>query len=92
MSTRLVLDELDVNLPPLTSRLVIVVVVVIGRGTHTRTLDAASVGAVAVVGRVEARRMSVGVGDVGHCKLRRWRHGERRAVDFCELAVPGTWI
>lgn len=68
--TRLVLDEFDVNLSPLASRLVVVVIVVIGSSAHTRTLDTARIGTVAIVGRVEAGRMGVWIGNVSHGKLR----------------------
>ena len=50
MATRLILDELDLNLPALAARLVVVIVVVVGSGA--RTLDAAVLhahGAIAVV-------------------------------------------
>lgn len=55
MATRLVLDELDLNLSSLAAGLVVVVVVIVGSGA--RTLDAAVLhahGAIAVV--VDGRR------------------------------------
>lgn len=51
MATRLVLDELDLNLAALTARLVIVVVVVVGGGSSAGplALDAAVLGGAIVV-------------------------------------------
>lgn len=65
MSSRLVLDEFDVNLSPLTSRLVLIIIIIVGSGTDARTLDAASVGAVA--GRIVMGIWgSIGIRNVGH--------------------------
>ena len=65
MTAGLVLDEFDVNLPPLTSRLVIIFVVVVGRSRDARTLDASNVGAVA--GRiVMGGGRGIGVSDLSH--------------------------
>ena len=71
MTARFVLDELDVDLSPLTARLVIIVIIVVGSGADARTLDAASLSAIAIAGRVvEARRrIVVRIGDVGHCEV-----------------------
>ena len=77
--TRLVLDELDVNLSPLAPRLIIVVVVVIGCRTHARAFDATSISAIA--GHVVVAGRSIGVSNVGHLRdvtsrhlsLLRWR-------------------
>lgn len=70
VATRLVRDELDLDLPPLAARLVIVVVVVVG-GRGTLALDAAVLARGAAVPDgvvVEGRRGGrvVLVGDVGH--------------------------
>lgn len=79
MATRLILDELDLNLPALAARLVIIVVVVVGR--RARALGAA-VGvsiqlAVAIVVQ-RGRRVLVVFGDfAGH------RGGVSRAVVGC---------
>ena len=70
VSTRFVLDKLDVNLSPLAPGLVVVVIIIIGGSAHARTLDTSSVCTVAIVGRVEAGRVGVGIGDVGHDRLR----------------------
>lgn len=56
VTTRLILNELDIDLPPLTARLVIIVVVVIRSGAYPRALHAASVGTVAITGRVSEIR------------------------------------
>ena len=66
MTAGLVLDEFDVNLPPLTPRLVLIIVVVVGgRSRDARTLDASNVGAVA--GRiVMGGGRGIGVSDVSH--------------------------
>ena len=68
MSTRLVLDEFDVNLPPLTSGLVVVIIVVVGgSSTDAGPLGASRVGAIAVAGRVfMAAGGSIWIRDVGH--------------------------
>jgi len=59
VSTRLVLDKLDLNLSPLTTWLVIVVVIIIsGSGRGARTLDASvlsSIAQVILVGRGASR-------------------------------------
>ena len=65
MTAGLVLDEFDVNLPPLTSRLVVIIVVVVGHSRDARTLDASNVGAVA--GRIiMGGGRGIGVSDVRH--------------------------
>lgn len=70
MATRLVLDKLDLDLPPLATGLVIIVVVVVG-SAGTLTLDAAvlHLEAVAISDVVVAwRRVAVVLGDFGgHC-------------------------
>ena len=76
--SRFVLDEFDVNLPPLTARLVIVIIIIVCSSTHARPLNAASIGAVAIVGRVEPRRMGVWIGDVGH--------------EDCDDGVARQWV
>ena len=49
VSTRLVLDELDLNLAPFAPGLVVIIVVVVG-GAGTRTLDASALqSAIAVI-------------------------------------------
>ena len=68
VTTRLVLNELDVNLSSLAPRLVIVVVIVVGSSRNAWTLDAPSI-AVAVAGqRVVSAGTVLGIGilDVGH--------------------------
>ena len=71
MPTRFILNELDVNLPPLAPRLIVVVVIVVGRGGDARSLDAPIV-AVAVAGHAQgvvlgARAvLVVGILDFGH--------------------------
>ena len=50
VSTRLVLNELDVNLPALTARLfIIIVIIVAGSSADARTFDTAIVSALASV-------------------------------------------
>lgn len=71
MTAGLVLNEFDVNLPSLATRLVVVVVIIICSSADSRSFDAAVVGAVAVTCRVaEIRRMSVWVGNVGHVRAK----------------------
>lgn len=72
MATRLVRDELDLNLSSLASGLVIVIVVVVG-GRGSRTLDAAVLSTgrnrIAIgVALLEScgRGLLVLIGDVGH--------------------------
>ena len=65
MSSGLVLDEFDVNLSPLASRLVFIVIVVVGSGADARTLDASSVSTIA--GRIVVGIWgSIGIRNVGH--------------------------
>lgn len=67
--TRLVADELDLNLATLTTALIIVVFIVI-RGTLSRTLDTATLGCTAIGLRIVefgGRRLVVLFCDVGHC-------------------------
>ena len=59
VSTRLILDELDLDLPSLAARLVIVIIVVVGGGGSTLTLSTSALDGAAsilevviVVGRV----------------------------------------
>lgn len=67
MPTGLVLDEFDVDLPPLTSGLVVVVIVIVGGGTNARTLYASRVGAISVAGHVVVTAGGgIGISDVGH--------------------------
>lgn len=70
--TRFVLDEFDVNLPSLSTGLVVVIFVVVGSGTDARSFDAAVLStlyAVTVTGRnrivMDGRRLG-GIGKVGH--------------------------
>ena len=56
VTTRLILNELNVNLPPLTARLVIIIVVVVRSRADTRALHAAGIGTVAITGRVSEIR------------------------------------
>jgi hypothetical protein len=69
VSTRLVLNELDLYLASLATRLVIIIIVVVG-GTGTRTLDASAlesaIAVLEVVGR--SRRVGLVIGsDLSHC-------------------------
>ena len=67
MSSRFVLDELDVYLPPLAPGLVVIIVIIVRGGADARALDTSSVGAIAIAGRVvETGGLSVWIGDVGH--------------------------
>ena len=69
VSTRLVLDELDLNLASLATRLVVVVIVVVG-SAGTRALDTSALeGAIAVleVVRGGGRVGLVIGGDLSHC-------------------------
>lgn len=68
MPSRFVLNELDVNLPPLAPGLVIIIVVVVSSSAGARTLDT-SIIAIAIAGeRVVGTGAVVGSGvlDVGH--------------------------
>lgn len=69
--SRFVLDELDVNLPPLATGFVVIVIVVVRSSADARSLDASRIG-VAIAGeRVVGARAVVGIGvlDVGHCDV-----------------------
>lgn len=76
--SRFVLDEFDVDLPPFTTRLVVVIVIFVGGGTDARSFDTAifsTLCAVTVTGRnrvvVDRRRLGR-IGKVGHvCKQKR---------------------
>ena len=75
VSTRLILDELDVNLPPLPTRLVIIVVVIVAGCADARALDTATLGAT-VPGRESivlgaGGLLVIGIGDVGHGRCRK---------------------
>jgi len=72
VATRLVADELDLNLATLAAALFVVVVIVVGRA-RARALDATALcgGIVAIADRMRlvefgGRRLVVLVGDVGH--------------------------
>lgn len=49
MATRLVLDELDFNLPSLAARLVVVIVIIVGGGAGALTLGASALDGIAVL-------------------------------------------
>jgi hypothetical protein len=68
VATRLVLDELDLDLSTLTATLLIVVVIIIARHRSPRTLGATGVGAVTseiITGRWMVKT-SVGIKLIGH--------------------------
>ena len=56
VTTRLILNELNINLPSLAARLVIIIVVVVRSRADTRALHAAGIGTVAITGRVSKIR------------------------------------
>ena len=67
MTTRFILDELDLNLSPLAATLFIVIIIVFGGSRHSRTLGASRLESVA--GEIVARGRvfeGVRIGDVGH--------------------------
>lgn len=68
VTTRLVLDELDINLPPLPPGLVIVIVIVIRSSRDAWTLDASSIAITIASQRVVSTGAVLGIGilDVGH--------------------------
>lgn len=83
MPSRLVLDKLDLNLPPLTTWLVIIIVVVVGgSGRGARALDA-SLGAAIAVAQVVLVGGRVGlilVGDFArHCESSKSKSSEQLA-------------
>ena len=86
MPSRFVLDELDVDLPPLATRLVIIIVVVVGGSTDARTLDSSSISIAIASERVLSTRALVGVGilDVGH--------GRRWGTRLTSVAASLGWI
>ena len=73
VATRLVLDELDINLSSFATGLVIVIVIIVaGGGADPRALDAAILGGLAAIAGVEGivdsrgRLRVVGFGDFAH--------------------------
>lgn len=72
MTTRLVVDELDLNLATLATALVVIIIFIVS-GAGTLALDASVLGSVAVanLGLIEVggRGLVVLIGDVGHCGL-----------------------
>ena len=68
VTTRLVLNELDVNLSSLAPRLVIVVVIVVSGSRNAWTLDASSIAVAVASQRVVSAGtvLSIGILDVGH--------------------------
>lgn len=89
VATRLISDELDLNLSPLATRLVIIIIIVVGRGralaldaTVLACLCAAIPDSVFVEGR--GRRWVVLVGDVGHGGDGR---GQQQRAEVTEVAV-----
>ncbi len=70
MPTRLVADELYLNLATLAATLIIIVVVVVIRSALALSLDTATLGGSAIAVRiveVAGRCLVVLIGDVGHC-------------------------
>lgn len=71
MSTRLVLDEFDIDLSPLAPRLVVIIIIIVASGADPRTFHAAVCVAIAVAGRkrVVLRRgglLWIGISNIGH--------------------------
>lgn len=68
VTTRLVLDELDVNLSSLAPRLVVVIVIVVSSSRHAWTLDASSIAIAVTSQRVVSTGAVLGIRilDVGH--------------------------
>lgn len=88
VSTRLVLDELDLNLATLATRLVIIVVVVVG-SAGTRALDASALErAIAILKIVlgGGRVGLVGGGQLSHCC------GMEAAVQNCGERLKEEWM
>jgi hypothetical protein len=67
VTTRLVGDELDLDLASLATSLLIVVVVIVGCHRVSWSLDAARVVAVEVIARRRVVETGGGIGDVSHC-------------------------
>ncbi len=92
VTTRLVLNEFDLNLSPLAATLFIIVVVIIACCRHSRALCASRLESVA--GEVVAGRRvveGVRIGDVGHvgprlCLL--WINGPDRKAYQIEVRLP----
>jgi len=81
MTTRLVLDELDFNLPPLATRLVLVVIIILHLFVGARSLDtaagiASSVAIASDLVVVAWRRVLVVLGDLGGHDV--WECGRKR--------------
>ena len=77
VSTRLVLDELDLDLASLAARLVVIVIVVVGSGAGARSLGTAALdGAIAVL------QVVVLVGGVGVVSDDFSRHDDRSLCCF----------
>jgi hypothetical protein len=93
VTTRLIRDELDLNLAALTAWLIIIIVVVVGGG-RTLTLDTASIAASDVVAIAHGmavverrwRALLVVVCDVGHYGIKLLRYDEK--VDCFEGIGP----
>lgn len=87
VATGLVLDELDVDLPPLPTGLIVIVVIVVAGSTEARALDAAILlRTVPIAGRqaivLDGGRLG-GIDDVGHLATGRipsdvWSRKSRR--------------
>jgi len=86
VTTRLVADELDLDLAALASALLVVVVIVVGRA-RSLALDSAifaSGGAIADgvrVVEIRGRRIFVMIGDVGHSQVSRENKKGKAAAD-----------
>lgn len=86
MASRLVLNELDVNLPTLTAGLVIVIIVVVSSGANARAFDAPVVACtIGISGRVVGGRrvLCIWISYVGH--------GRNRSPGLC-LAVLVNYL
>jgi len=74
VTARLILDELDLDLSPLATRLIVIVVIIVGRRADTRALEAAILcRRCTIAGRkrvILSRRwlLRVMFSDVGHCE------------------------
>lgn len=93
MPTRLVADELYLNLATLSAALIIIVIVVVIRSALALSLDTATLGGSAIAVRiveVAGRGLVVLVSDVGHCfefpafRVSRY-HEDRKSDELVEM-------
>jgi len=88
VTTRLVLDELDLDLSSLPTRLIIVIIIVVGSSGNARSLGATALSADAREVILRGGVVGGGINDVSHVGYRGRYYFLMRTFDRFEERVP----